>query len=298
MLRIRSPQGVHTFRMQADPPSTLADLQMYIASVTQIPIEQQTIKLGVPPRRIAKGMVSSTGVLREAPFLLQGGDSVTVEALAEPVPQSQARPEVPYENGSVLRLHTIPDDNSCLFHALSYAKEQSTSEKQSQAMRELAVRLLRAAPVEYSDAVLGEPREAYMHKLVQPKTWGGGVELALFAAHFRTEIWCWDVKHGVCHRFGEDGAYPTLWVLSYAGIHYDVVEQEHQGRVRPERITAFDRNAAPELRAACERLVRELQRQHYVATQCRTCNAALFGEKDIAVHAQRTGHTDFGEQAT
>lgn len=146
MLRIRSPQGVHTFRMQADPPSTFADLQMYIASVTQIPIEQQTsaswrthlVKLGVPPRRIAKGMVSSTGVLREAPFLLQGGDSVTVEALAEPVPQSQARPEVPYENGSVLRLHTIPDDNSCLFHALSYAKEQSTSEKQSQAMRECA----------------------------------------------------------------------------------------------------------------------------------------------------------------
>lgn len=90
----------------------------------------------------------------------------------------------------------------------------------------VAVRLLRAAPVEYSDAVLGwvvqfsrrEPREAYMHKLVQPKTWGGGVELALFAAHFRTEIWCWDVKHGVCHRFGEDGAYPTLWVLSYAGM--------------------------------------------------------------------------------
>lgn len=57
-----------------------------------------------------------------------------------------------------------------------------------------------------------------MHKLLQPKTWGGGVELALFAAHFRAEIWCWDVKHGVCHRFGEDGAYPTLWILSYAGM--------------------------------------------------------------------------------
>lgn len=63
-----------------------------------------------------------------------------------------------------------------------------------------------------------EPREAYIRKLLQPKTWGGGVELALFAAHFRTEIWCWDVKHGVCHRFGEDAAYPTLWVLSYAGM--------------------------------------------------------------------------------
>ncbi|WFC93862.1 hypothetical protein MBRA1_000487 [Malassezia brasiliensis] len=99
-------------------------------------------------------------------------------------------------------------------------------------MRELAVRLLRTAPTEYSDAVLG---------LLQPKTWGSGVELALFAAHFRTEIWCWNVKHGV---------------------HYDVVEQERKGPAGPERITAFECSAAPKLRAACERLVRELQQQH------------------------------------
>ncbi|KAI3627752.1 OTU1 [Malassezia furfur] len=270
MLRIRSPQGVHTFRMQTEPPSTLADLQSYIASVTQIPIEHQNIKLGVPPRKLAQGAVNSADVLQKAPLNLQAGDSVTVEVSSAPVPQPRSSPQVPYGNGSVLRLHTIPDDNSCLFHALSYVQTQHTSDTQSQSMRELAVRLLRAAPTEYSDAMLGwvercscrEPREAYMHKLLQPKTWGGGVELALFAAHFRAEIWCWDVKHGVCHRFGEDGAYPTLWILSYAGIHYDVIEQERQSDTGPEHVTAFDRSATAELRAACERLVRELQQQH------------------------------------
>lgn len=144
MLRIRSPQGVHTFRMQTEPPSTLADLQSYIASVTQIPIEHQNsaswrshpVKLGVPPRKLAQGAVNSADVLQKAPLNLQAGDSVTVEVSSAPVPQPRSSPQVPYGNGSVLRLHTIPDDNSCLFHALSYVQTQHTSDTQSQSMRE------------------------------------------------------------------------------------------------------------------------------------------------------------------
>lgn len=144
MLRIRSPQGVHTFRLQTEPPSTLVDLQMYIASVAQIPIEQQDsaswrshpVKFGVPPRRLAQDAANSADVLQEAPLNLRAGDSVTVEASSAPASQPRSSPQVPYGNGGVLRLHTIPDDNSCLFHALSYMQTQCTSEEQSQAMRE------------------------------------------------------------------------------------------------------------------------------------------------------------------
>lgn len=58
-----------------------------------------------------------------------------------------------------------------------------------------------------------------MAKLVKPTTWGGAVELALFAAHFQVEIWCWDAKSGVCHKFGEQQGYSTAWLLAYAGMY-------------------------------------------------------------------------------
>lgn len=45
------------------------------------------------------------------------------------------------------------------------------------------------------------------------------MELALFAAHFQVEIWCWDVKSGVCHKFGEQQGYSTAWLLAYAGMY-------------------------------------------------------------------------------
>ena len=45
------------------------------------------------------------------------------------------------------------------------------------------------------------------------------MELALFASHYQTEIWCWDIKSGVCHRFGEGQHFRMIWVLAYAGMY-------------------------------------------------------------------------------
>lgn len=90
----------------------------------------------------------------------------------------------------------------------------------------MAAKLLRAQPDMYSDVVLGyvacsrsEPPEQYISKLLKPTTWGGAMELALFASHYQTEIWCWDIKSGVCHRFGEGQHFRMIWVLAYAGMY-------------------------------------------------------------------------------
>lgn len=62
-----------------------------------------------------------------------------------------------------------------------------------------------------------------MARLLEPKTWGGALELAAMSQHFQVEIWCWDVKDGTLHRFGEERGYTTLWPLLYSGIHYDAL---------------------------------------------------------------------------
>jgi len=85
-------------------------------------------------------------------------------------------------------------------------------------------------------------------------TWGGDIELAVLSAHFRTMIWCWDVAHGVCHKFGEGHAYPRFWMLAYSGIHYDVMECGGE--------TTFASEASAAYEAAGAQLVRKLHEQH------------------------------------
>ena len=65
--------------------------------------------------------------------------------------------------------------------------------------------LLPAVPVqEYSAAFLGMENAAYCAWITNPAHWGGGIELAILASHYRREIAAWNLATGACHVFGED----------------------------------------------------------------------------------------------
>lgn len=65
--------------------------------------------------------------------------------------------------------------------------------------------LLPAVPVqEYSAAFLGMENAAYCAWITNPAHWGGGIELAILASHYRREIAAWNLATGACHIFGED----------------------------------------------------------------------------------------------
>jgi ubiquitin thioesterase OTU1 len=44
----------------------------------------------------------------------------------------------------------------------------------------------------------------YCAWITTPSTWGGGIELAILASHYRREIAAWNLETGACHVFGED----------------------------------------------------------------------------------------------
>ena len=56
-----------------------------------------------------------------------------------------------------------------------------------------------------------------MTKILQRDTWGGAIELSVFAKHYKTEISSFDVATGRCDRFGGD-QYDTRCLLVYSGI--------------------------------------------------------------------------------
>lgn len=45
---------------------------------------------------------------------------------------------------------------------------------------------------------------AYCNWILNPVHWGGGIELAILAAHYRREIAAWNLATGACHVFGEE----------------------------------------------------------------------------------------------
>lgn len=60
------------------------------------------------------------------------------------------------------------------------------------------------SPQEYSAAFLGMENAAYCAWITNPAHWGGGIDLAILASHYRREIAAWNLATGACHVFGED----------------------------------------------------------------------------------------------
>lgn len=272
MIRIRCSGGTHTYALGG----SFADLRAYIHTHTGIAPAQQTLFGGFPPRPL-----QPAATLQDAG--IRAGDTIVVERAAAPA--------VPLPDG-VLAVRIVPDDNSCLFNAVSYAQSGQISPAAAMAVRQVACAQIEGDPAAFSDAVLGMPRAKYVAQLRSPTTWGGAIELAALSAHFGVEIWCWDVQSGACHRFGEGRAYAVCWMLVYSGIHYDVIEARGA-----RQTTAF---ADPPV-DACVELISALRAQHYYTDTaafrlvCRACGATLHGERAAAEHASRSGHTDFGE---
>jgi ubiquitin thioesterase OTU1 len=96
-------------------------------------------------------------------------------------------------------------------------------------------------PADYSEAILGKRRQDYMAWLQEPNTWGGAIELAIFAEYFETEILSIDIlslrmdRFGILVRslqfthfqhtcnLGENFRFSKRVFLLFNGVHYDVL---------------------------------------------------------------------------
>lgn len=217
---------------------------------------------------------------------------------------------VPLSSGQgYLALKVVPDDNSCLFNSIGFLFEQRLGADLCSGLRSTVADAIRSNPSAYPDIVLGQPREAYISKILKPQTWGGAIELSILAEHFGVELTSVDVASGAIHRFGEDKNFENRGIVIYSGIHYDAVALiDHPGAALDRGTTVFPNLSAvgvevdedPVL-AAAKQLAQQLkQRRYYTDTasfslKCKTCGTKLTGEKQAVEHAKSTGHGDFGE---
>ena len=95
------------------------------------------------------------------------------------------------DNHLVLRV--MPDDNSCLFRAFSYAV-LPTDDKVVVELRSIIASAIRSNPEVYTKVVLEQEPENYCAWIQTQDAWGGAIELGILAQHFEVEICSIDVQ--------------------------------------------------------------------------------------------------------
>jgi len=312
-LRLRHPKGVTTISVDLDSASVL-ELQSIVFSATEITPSHQELKCGYPPRTltlIPELPASSLGI--------EKGDQLMVTELREPVQVASTirsqplQPQIaskdsqssgsavdtePVSGGSLIH-RIVPDDNSCLFSSIGIVFEQSMGSTSK--LRQVVADAIRSDSTEWSDAVLGRPRDEYISTILKPQSWGGAIELSIFSSHYGAEICSIDVETGRTDRFGSDKNYSNRCVLLYSGIHYDAVTLAPIPDAPPDfHETLFSRQNEEILPAAGKLAAKLRAKKAYTNTatfdlRCGICKKGLKGEKEARDHAQETGHAEFTE---
>lgn len=215
-------------------------------------------------------------------------------------------PEIPVPQlEGVMVLRVMPDDNSCMFRALSSAVLGSAIDGMVE-MRSIVAQTIQKKSDFYTKGVLEKEPEDYCRWIQRADAWGGGIELAILSEHFDIEICSVDVQSLHVHKFNEGK--PRRCILVYSGIHYDVCAiTPYNGADPGEDRKVFDvlqlddeQMDGGALDAATE-LCKVLQSRHYYtdthgfSLKCNQCGDKGNGERWATSHAKQTGHMDFGE---
>ncbi|KAJ3160170.1 hypothetical protein HDU86_001006 [Geranomyces michiganensis] len=337
-LRCRDPSGQRNVGASLSLSSPLSLLLAEIHNATGIPPDMQSIKVGFPPKEIARSSMNSgdisvhdagisdgdtliVGQLGTGPVpTAVGGDQVGLRGLVAaaasgPAPSppsavagtpsaaaaaaSASEAGVSVAGGTLL-VRQMPDDNSCLFRSIAYVLDREAGSPTK--LRKIVADAIRAAPETYSEAMLGRKPQTYCEWIMKDGSWGGGIELAIFAEHYGVEIDSIDVSSLRVDRFGEGGNHSSRVFIFYTGIHYDAVALAPT----PSAPAAFDQttfdvhadgdvvHAAQQLAQAWNR-ARKFTDLARFALRCGDCGQGLTGQKEAQAHAMSTGHSKFTE---
>ncbi|KAL4945334.1 hypothetical protein BDV06DRAFT_185030 [Aspergillus oleicola] len=325
-LRIRGPSGQYTVVLADE--ATVGDLRNEIIEKTGLPAYD--VKYGYPPQPLlldapeAYQKLAELGVhldreqliiapkdgpVAEPPTTNSEAASTTPSARPSSPKLSLSRkqnpvaedtPKVPsLEHGGIIVLRVMPDDNSCLFRAISTAVLPGSDSMVE--LRSAVAETIQSNPDEYSSAILGQPRDDYCRWIRTETSWGGAIEMSILSKHFDVEICSIDLGNLRVDRFNE--GQPRRCFLVYSGIHYDTIALSPGDNVSPEfDMTVFDTADDLVLEKALV-LCKQLQAKNYYtdvsafSLQCNICNAILTGQKGAQDHTSKTGHSDFEQVA-
>ncbi|KAK3630808.1 ubiquitin-specific protease otu1 [Elasticomyces elasticus] len=221
----------------------------------------QTVR-ALPPQKEISPRQHNNGDFPAQPLSLQRKKAGDVESDPPEIP-------VPLLDG-VMVLRVMPDDNSCLFRALSSAVLGSALDGMTE-LRSVVAQTIQANPELYTEGMLEKPPSDYCQWIQREDSWGGGIELSILSQHFDIEICSLNVQDLRVDRFNEGRR--TRCIVVYSGIHYDVCAVSPFAGADGE----FDRKVFDVVRSEGEEMdggALEAARELYVGGRARTYDRA------------------------
>lgn len=233
-------------------------------------------------------------------LIVRGGDKPAAAAAETQGNQGQVKEQI---TAPVMVKRSIPDDNSCLFNAVAYVlmngrKDQSRQLRQCMRFHDsiqmslwlllVIAETVRKHPDLYSEVMLGQPVDDYCRIITGSNSWGGAIELSIFAQHFQTEIVSIDVETCKPYHFGEGSGYDRRVFVLYSGIHYDALAQtSHPANASLDK-TVFDATDDLVLIQALSVAEQEQRAKRFTNTntftlRCMDCGTALVGHAEAQV---------------
>ncbi len=201
------------------------------------------------------------------------------------------------EQGGTLVLRIMPDDNSCLFRAISYAVLADMDAMNE--LRSVVAQTIQANPETYPKVVLdNKDPDDYCRWIQTEDAWGGQIELNILSMQFDVEICSIDVQSLRVDRYNEGR--PTRCIVVYSGIHYDTIVLS-PFNMPPEFDKKIFDSSDDTVLASAVSLCQKLQDEHYYTDtaefkiKCNDCGTMVTGEAGATEHASKTGHYNFGE---
>ena len=340
--RARHPDGRQAV-IVLDDTATISNLRMKIQSslhLSAFDLSQSELKYGFPPKSLKLDDFPDSTSISAAEINLNN-ESVQVippsqpppaqqpntknaqtSRISQPAPSSsnpttrpspkkpsnpgQEPPEIslPSESATLV-LRVMPDDNSCLFRAISTAVSGDQDVDHVTKLRWHCAQYIQANPSIYSKAILGKEPAAYCAWIQQESSWGGDIELDILSRVLHVEIDACIVSPFQVQRYNE-GAEERI-VLVYSGIHYDTVavSPDPEGDMGAEfdvRRWETRRGSGSEyVLEGVRKLCRKLEERGYMTNtssfgiRCNTCGWKGNGEREATKHAVETGHMDMEE---
>lgn len=274
-------------------------------------INVKSIRFGYPSKTIDITEAQFTRKLND--FGISSGEKIIFElnsyinkfvSLNTEIPYKDSRPVFTQlcldhiEPGMVLQVHKMPDDNSCLFHALSYSVYKDITI--SAQLRMIVHDEITSNKEKYSDAILGKKNAEYAEWISQKNSWGGYIEIAILSLYMGMAVFVLDMDSAKYEKFNED-KFDRFVIILFNGVHYDSLEVT--GTLKHENQTVFDLNdpVSELIMDGALSISSQMKEAGYSFNtysdkiRCNICKKIMLGEREVARHAEDTGHCDFGQ---
>jgi len=190
----------------------------------------------------------------------------------------------------------VDADNSCLFSSIAYLIDRENFDMESGLkFRQIIVDYLLSD--KFDKTLLDLPKEEYIEFIIDPRNWGGALEVRMFSDIFQKKICCIDVKTNRTDTYGSDADYLHTIYLLYNGVHYDPLVLNFEIDSPSETdITIFDSYDITILELMKSLVHTYMKKGDYVdfsSLMCETCNMKFVNQEEAVLHGTTNEHWNF-----